>query len=105
LIEHARTPEGRAGLEADFRTRSGEVRTALCFTELITLGDAECLLLLARDISERKQVDAIAREANAYLRRSVAELERQTREISLLNDMSDSSRTSSSHTRPARCAC
>jgi diguanylate cyclase (GGDEF)-like protein/PAS domain S-box-containing protein len=89
LIEHARTGKGRGGLEIDFRTRSGEVRTSLCFTELITLGDDECLLMLARDISERKRVAAMAEEANDHLRRSVAELERQTREISLLNDMSD----------------
>jgi diguanylate cyclase (GGDEF)-like protein len=32
---------------------------------------------------------ALAEKANDHLRRSVAELERQTREISLLNDMSD----------------
>jgi diguanylate cyclase (GGDEF)-like protein/PAS domain S-box-containing protein len=89
LIEHARTGEGRVGVEAEFRTRSGEVRTSLCFAELVTFGDGECLLLLARDISERKHVEAVAVEANDRLRRSVAALERQTREISLLNDMSE----------------
>ena len=89
LIQAARSGRGSAGTEVEFRTRSGDVRTSLCFTEIITLGDEECLLTLARDISDRKRVEAMAEEANEHLRRSVAELERQTREISLLNDMSD----------------
>ncbi len=89
LIEAARAGRGGLGTEIQFRTWSGEVRVGLCFTEIIRLGDEECLLTLARDISDRKRVEAMAAEANEHLRRSVAELERQTREISLLNDMSD----------------
>ena len=89
LIHAARSGRGSVGTEMDFRTRSGDVRTSLCFTEIIRIGDEECLLTLARDISERKRVEALAEEANEHLRRSMAELERQTREISLLNDMSD----------------
>ena len=89
LIHAARSGRGSVGTEVDFRTRSGDVRTGLCFTEIIRIGDEECLLTLARDISERKRVEALAEEANEHLRRSMAELERQTREISLLNDMSD----------------
>ena len=84
LIEAARSGRGSAGTEIEFRTRSGDMRIGLCFTEIITLGDEECLLTLARDISDRKRVEAMAEEANEHLRRSVAELERQTREISLL---------------------
>jgi diguanylate cyclase (GGDEF)-like protein/PAS domain S-box-containing protein len=89
LVEHSRTGKGRAGLEADFRTKSGELRSSLCFTELVTLGDDECLLTLARDISDSKRVEAMTEEANDHLRQSVTQLERQTREICLLNDMSD----------------
>jgi diguanylate cyclase (GGDEF)-like protein/PAS domain S-box-containing protein len=89
LIQAARSGRGSDGTEVEFRTRLGDVRTSLCFTEIITLGGEECLLTLARDISDRKRVEAMAAEANEHLRRSVAELERQTREISLLNDMSD----------------
>jgi diguanylate cyclase (GGDEF)-like protein/PAS domain S-box-containing protein len=89
LIDAARSGLGRSGMELDFRHRTGEVRTGLCFTELVRLGDEECLLSLSRDISDRKKVEAMAEEVNEHLRRSIAELERQTREISLLNDMSD----------------
>jgi diguanylate cyclase (GGDEF)-like protein/PAS domain S-box-containing protein len=76
-------------LEAQFRTKAGEVRVGLCSTEIITLGGEPCVLTVVRDISDRREAQAAIQEANERLARWVNELEIRSREISLLNDMGD----------------
>ncbi|MEL7036965.1 MAG: CHASE2 domain-containing protein [Cyanobacteria bacterium J06592_8] len=44
--------------EFDFRTKQGEIRTALLSAEVIELQGEECLLSISNDITERKQVQA-----------------------------------------------
>ncbi len=47
--------------EIDFRIRGGKLKTALVSCEKIFLGDMPCLLLIANDISDRKQKEEALR--------------------------------------------
>ena len=76
-------------MELQFKTRSGDTRTALCSTEMVTLADESCMLMVVRDISERKRVQAAIQEANDRLARWVNELEDRGREISVLSEMGE----------------
>ena len=76
-------------MELQFKTRSGDLRTGLCSTELVTLADESCMLIVVRDISERKRVQAAIQEANDRLARWVNELEDRGREISVLSEMGE----------------
>ena len=76
-------------MELQFRTRSGDIRTGLCSTEIVTLADESCMLIVVRDISERKRVQAAIQEANDRLARWVNELEDRGREISVLSEMGE----------------
>ena len=76
-------------MELQFKTRSGDIRTGLCSTEIVTLADESCMLIVVRDISERKRVQAAIQEANDRLARWVNELEDRGREISVLSEMGE----------------
>lgn len=76
-------------VEVRIRTKAGEPRLGLWSTELVTLAGEPCILMVVRDITEHKQVQAAVQEANERLARWVNELETRTREISLLNEMGD----------------
>lgn len=43
--------------EFEFRTKSGDIRTALLSAERITLDDQPCLIAVSQDISDRKQAE------------------------------------------------
>jgi PAS domain S-box-containing protein len=49
--------------EFDFRIKSGEIRTWMYSAELINLGGEPCVLTITTDITERKQAEEKAREA------------------------------------------
>ena len=63
LVELVREQQAVRNLEGLYRTRSGEVRTALVSAAIITIAGEECLLSITLDITERKQ----AEEAHATL--------------------------------------
>lgn len=62
--------------EVRFRRRSGEAFTALMSLEAVELSGAPCLIIVARDISERKAEEVLLRRTAAELERSNMELER-----------------------------
>ncbi len=75
--------------EIPFRTRSGQRRVGLCSTEFVTLAGDAAVLAVIRDISDRKKEQDAIETANASLGRWVDELEGRSREISLLNELSE----------------
>lgn len=52
----------------NFRTQSGELRTMLVSTETIQLGTQDCILIIANDITERKQAEQALQQQREYLR-------------------------------------
>ncbi|WP_017303481.1 ATP-binding protein [Spirulina subsalsa] len=66
--------------ETTYRTKSGEIRTALVSAELIDLNGEVCVLATSNDITERKQVEA--------------NLEKQYHRIVLLNSITEELRSS-----------
>lgn len=54
-------------LEVRFRMKSGEIRTMLWSAEPIHYGGEECLIAVARDITERKKKEEELRDANQAL--------------------------------------
>ncbi|BAV32567.1 diguanylate cyclase [Sulfuricaulis limicola] len=58
IIEGVRAHGAVRDLEISFRIKSGEVRRLLCSVELIQLDQGACLLLVAQDITERKQAES-----------------------------------------------
>ncbi|AFZ35219.1 multi-sensor signal transduction histidine kinase [Stanieria cyanosphaera PCC 7437] len=55
-------------LEAQLRTKSGEVRTVLVSAEVQTLEGQDCTIIVLRDISERKQAQAALQESETRFR-------------------------------------
>jgi diguanylate cyclase (GGDEF)-like protein/PAS domain S-box-containing protein len=47
------------GVEVRYRTRAGEVRTALFSGEIVEMAGEPCLLAVSKDITERKQMEAL----------------------------------------------
>ncbi|CAA9568872.1 diguanylate cyclase/phosphodiesterase (GGDEF & EAL domains) with PAS/PAC sensor(s) [uncultured Synechococcales cyanobacterium] len=59
LMEQMLQQQGEVlNLEASFCVKSGEVRTGLVSAEVIQLAGEPCLLIVIRDITDRKQADA-----------------------------------------------
>jgi PAS domain S-box-containing protein len=56
--------------ECDFRTKSGDIKTALLSAELIKLNGENCLITVTQDISDRKQVEAAMQAAKEAAERS-----------------------------------
>ncbi|GAA6618320.1 PAS domain S-box protein [Scytonema sp. NUACC26] len=50
-------------MEAEFRRKSGEVRTGLFSAEIISLDGVQCLLFINHDITERKRAEIALRES------------------------------------------
>lgn len=55
-------------LEVQLRTRTGEVRTVLLSAELQTLDDQTCLILVFRDVSDRKEAELALQQSEARYR-------------------------------------
>lgn len=61
--------EGRVqNLEVQLRTRTGEVKTVLLSAELQTLDDQTCLILVFRDVSDRKAAELALQQSEARYR-------------------------------------
>ncbi len=58
LLEELRTTGCVSNLEVEFRTKSGEIITALVSAEVIDLDTTPCILAVTHDITARKQVEA-----------------------------------------------
>ncbi len=52
----------------NFRTHSGQWRTMLVSTEMIQLGTQDCILIIANDITVRKQAERDLQQQREYLR-------------------------------------
>ncbi len=76
-------------VEIRFRTKSGRDRVGLCSTEFVTLEEGPALLAMLRDITDRKADQEAIERANASLGNWVDELEGRSREITLLNELSE----------------
>jgi PAS domain S-box-containing protein len=63
------------GYEFSFRRKSGEIAHGLMSAEAIRLGDEDCLLTLALDVTERDQAVEASRRSDAELRAMVAKLQ------------------------------
>ncbi len=53
--------------EFDFRTKSGEIRTALLSAELINMNGQTCLITVSQDITERKRAEQTLRMTQFFL--------------------------------------
>ncbi|MEP7358924.1 MAG: diguanylate cyclase, partial [Anaerolineales bacterium] len=80
---------GTIQLEAQHRHKDGHLFTVEISSSIIAVGDRELVLGIDRDITERKQAELALQDSNAKLTRWLAELEQRTREIAILNDMSE----------------
>ncbi len=49
--------------EFSFRTKSGEIRQWLCSADIVNIGGKVCMLAIASDITERKQMEEALRES------------------------------------------
>lgn len=58
LFEELTTNGNIQNYEFNFRTKQGEIRTALLSAEIIELRGEECLLAISNDITDRKKVEA-----------------------------------------------
>jgi two-component system NtrC family sensor kinase len=54
MIERIEREGGLRNIEARQRTKSGEVRSLLCSCDLITLKGEECIILIKRDVTDKK---------------------------------------------------
>ncbi|MDY6936077.1 MAG: ATP-binding protein [Cyanobacteriota bacterium] len=63
MFELLSTGEQIRDFEFNFRTKSGEIRTALLSCEIIHLASEECLLSVTTDITDRKQGEIILERA------------------------------------------
>ena len=55
--------QSASGIESKFRTKSGDIRTALVFMELIDLGSEPCALSITHDMTDRMRLEAQLRQA------------------------------------------
>lgn len=81
LFEILQTKGSVRNYEFDFRTKSGEVKTALLSAEIITLLDQNCLLSISNDITARKQSERALRQKNEELASTLEQLQRTQQEL------------------------
>jgi PAS domain S-box-containing protein len=58
--------------EAKFRTKSGEIRTLLSSAEVIEVYGQKCAIIIAKDITERKKIEADLGQSEATTRALIA---------------------------------
>jgi PAS domain S-box-containing protein len=61
--------------EFDFRTKSGEILTALLSVEIIRIRGEDCLLAISNDITERKQAEQSLQHKNEELAHTLKQLQ------------------------------
>ncbi|MBE9115331.1 PAS domain S-box protein [Lusitaniella coriacea LEGE 07157] len=81
LFEILQTKGSVRNYEFDFRTKSGEVKTALLSAEIITLLDQNCLLSISNDITGRIQSERALRQKNEELASTLEQLQRTQQEL------------------------
>ncbi len=67
LSQQLRQKKSIRGLEATFKTISGEMKDVLVFYELMQLGDQDCVLAMFHDITEQKRARADLSRREAIL--------------------------------------
>jgi PAS domain S-box-containing protein len=67
LVQMLREQGSLHNTEGQFRTRSGGIRHALIFAEVIELGGHQCVLSLVQDITARQRAEEKLRRSEAYL--------------------------------------
>jgi diguanylate cyclase (GGDEF)-like protein/PAS domain S-box-containing protein len=80
---------GTIHFESAQRHKDGHLFTVETSTSMIAVGNRELILGIDRDVTARKQAELALQDSNAKLTRWLGELEQRTREIALLNDMSE----------------
>jgi len=75
LLSLVRAHGSARDVEIDCRRKSGEIRNASISTEPIVVSDEPCLLLILRDITERKRTEEALRRNEQTLRESHARIE------------------------------
>jgi PAS domain S-box-containing protein len=63
-----RSPKVFRNRDFNFRTQSGQLRTMLVSIETIQLGTQDCILVIANDITDRKQTERALQQQREYLR-------------------------------------
>lgn len=56
------------GLEAEFRSKDGTLKTGMMSARVIDVGEEKCILSVTRDITERKKADELLRASQALMR-------------------------------------
>ncbi|OGU13060.1 MAG: hypothetical protein A2076_07210 [Geobacteraceae bacterium GWC2_53_11] len=72
-------------LEVRFKAKSGKILTGLCSGELIDLDEERYMLILVRDVTERKAAEEEIERLNVALRARAADLEDVNRELEAFN--------------------
>ncbi|MBW4580774.1 MAG: PAS domain S-box protein [Tildeniella nuda ZEHNDER 1965/U140] len=69
-VEQILAGEGVHNLECTFRSHAGELLTVLFSAESIEIQGQRCIIAMAKEITDRKQVEAALRQSEAALRRA-----------------------------------
>lgn len=75
LFQQLITETSVCNYEFEFRTKSGNVKTALLSAEIINLHGQDCLLAISNDISKRKRAEAALQSKNKELAQTLQQLQ------------------------------